>query len=124
MVNVINAFIRGLEKPIILCLLSLKPKYGYELIKEFKSLTGRKLKPSIVYPFLQWLEREGFAVSRQIMKGKRKLKCYSLTEKGQELLKNLQDKLRASIGEVIKEFIKKRGFSHRDKVDLADLAIL
>jgi len=108
MVNVINAFIRGLEKPIILCLLSLKPKYGYELIKEFKSLTGRKLKPSIVYPFLQWLEREGFAVSRQIMKGKRKLKCYSLTEKGQELLKNLRDKLRASIGEVIKEFLRKK----------------
>jgi len=108
MVNVIDAFIRGLEKPIILWLLSLKPRYGYELIKEFKSLTGRKLKPGIVYPFLQWLEREGFAASRQIMKGKRRLKCYSLTEKGQELLKNLRDKLRVSVGEVIKEFIRKR----------------
>ena len=82
MVNVIDAFIRGLEKPIILWLLSLKPRYGSELIKEFESLTGRKLKPGIVYPFLQWLERDGFAVSRQIMKGKRRLKCYSLTEKG------------------------------------------
>ena len=57
MVNVIDAFIRGLEKPIILWLLSLKPRYGSELIKEFESLTGRKLKPGIVYPFLQWLER-------------------------------------------------------------------
>jgi len=108
MVNIINAFIRGLEKPIILWLLSLKPRYGYELIKEFKSLTGRKLKPSIVYPFLQGLEREGYAVSREIMKGKRRLKCYSLTEKGQELLRNLRDKLRVSVGEVIKEFIRKR----------------
>ena len=108
MVNVINAFIRGLEKPIILWLLSLKPRYGYELVKEFKSLTGRKLKPGVVYPFLQLLEREEFAVSRQIIKGKRRLKCYSLTERGQELLKNLRDKLRVSVGEVIKEFIKKR----------------
>ena len=108
MVNVVNAFIRGFEKPIILWLLYLKPRHGYELIREFKSLTGRKLKPSIVYPFLQWLEREGYAVSRQIMRGKRRLKCYSLTEKGQELLKNLQDKLRASIGEVIKEFLRKK----------------
>ena len=108
MVNIINAFIRGLEKPIILWLLSLKPRYGYELIKEFKSLTGRKLKPGIVYPFLQWLERDGFAVSRQIMKGKRRLKCYSLTEKGQELLKNLRAKFRVSVGGVIKEFIRKR----------------
>ena len=103
MVNVIDAFIRGLEKPIILWLLSLKPRYGSELIKEFKSLTGRKLKPGIVYPFLQWLERDGFAVSRQIMKGKRRLKCYSLTEKGQELLKNLRAKFRVSVGEVINE---------------------
>jgi len=105
MVNIIDAFIRGLQKPIILWLLSVKPRHGYELITEFKSLTGRKLKPSIVYPFLQWLEREGYAVSRQIMRGKRRLKCYSLTEKGQKLLKNLQDKLRASIWEVIKEFL-------------------
>jgi len=107
MVNIINAFIRGFEKPIILWLLSFKPRYGYELIREFKSLTGRKLKPGIVYPFLQWLEREGFAVSRQIMKGKRRLKCYSLTEKGQDLLKDLRNKLKASVGEVIKEFIRK-----------------
>ena len=103
MVNVIDAFIRGLEKPIILWLLSLKPRYGSELIKEFESLTGRKLKTGIVYPFLQWLERDGFAVSRQIMKGKRRLKCYSLTEKGQELLKNLRAKFRVSVGEVINE---------------------
>jgi len=108
MVDIINAFIRGFEKPIILWLLSVKSRHGYELIREFKQLTGCKLKPSMVYPFLQWLEREGYAVSRQIMKGKRRLKCYSLTEKGQELLKNLREKLRVSVGEVIKEFIRKR----------------
>jgi len=107
MVNVINAFIRGFEKPIILWLLSLRPRHGYELIKEFRRLTGRKLKPSIVYPFLQWLEKEGFAKSELVERGKRRLKRYFLTEKGEELLNNIRKRFSNSIGNIIREFIKK-----------------
>jgi len=103
MVNIINAFIRGFEKPIILWLLSRKPRHGYEIIKEFGSITGRKLKPSIVYPFLHWLEKEGYAISKYIEKGKRKVKCYSLTEKGEKLLKNVRTFFSKSIKELIEE---------------------
>ncbi|HEX68963.1 hypothetical protein B6U79_03395 [Candidatus Bathyarchaeota archaeon ex4484_231] len=108
MVKVVDAFLRGFEKPIILLLLSYKPRHGYELIKEFRTLTGRRLKPSIVYPFLQWLEKEGFAVSKKIERGKRKLKRYSLTEKGEQLLKNLRERLSNSIKEVVRDLIKKK----------------
>ncbi len=86
MVDVIDAFMRGLEKPLILWLISQGPRHGYELIKEVKRLTGQKLKPSVLYPLLYQLEREGFLVSELIRKGRRELKCYRLTEKGKTLL--------------------------------------
>jgi DNA-binding PadR family transcriptional regulator len=108
MVNAYDAFLRSLEKPVILWLLSQKPRHGYELILEFKKLTGRKLKPSIVYPFLHRLEREGFAVSKWIEKGKRKIKCYSLTSRGENLLKRAREIFSKPLREVLMDFIEKR----------------
>ncbi|MGB9756439.1 MAG: PadR family transcriptional regulator [Candidatus Bathyarchaeales archaeon] len=101
MVDVINAFMRGLEKPLILWLISQGPKHGYELIKEFKRLTGQKLKPGALYPLLYRLEDEGFVASEWIKKGRRDLKYYSLTEKGKDLLM----KVRSLFGESIRGII-------------------
>lgn len=101
MVKIGDTFLRGLEKPIILWLLSRKPRHGYELIVEFKRLTGRRLKPSIVYPFLHRLEREGFASSQWLVKGKRKIKHYTLTKNGEELFK----KVRETFAKPLKEFL-------------------
>jgi DNA-binding PadR family transcriptional regulator len=86
MVDVINAFMRGLERPLILWLISQGPKHGYGLVKEVKRLTGQKLKPGTLYPLLYWLEDEGFVVSEWIKKGRRELRYYRLTEKGKTLL--------------------------------------
>ena len=86
MVDVVDAFMRGLEKPLILWLISQKPRHGYEIIKEVKRLTGQKLKPSALYPLLNRLEGEGFLVGEWMKKGRRKLKCYRLTRKGKMLL--------------------------------------
>lgn len=86
MVKISNIFLRGLERPIILWLLAHKPRHGYELILEFRRLTGRKLKPSIVYPFLHKLEKGGFASAEWIIKGKKRVRHYSLTKKGEDLL--------------------------------------
>jgi len=101
MVRVVKAFLQGLNRPIILWLLSRRPMHGYEIIKEFKRLTGRRLKPSIVYPFLHWLEREGFAISEWVTIGKRKVRCYSLTQKGRGLLRRVRRLLRKSINEIL-----------------------
>jgi len=107
MVNIYDAFLRGLEKPIILWLLSRKPRHGYELILEFKILTGRKLKPSIVYPFLHKLDRGGFAVAEWVKKGKRRIRCYSLTNSGENLLKKIRETFNNPIKEVLMDLIKK-----------------
>lgn len=90
MVDVIAAFLRGLEKPLILWLLSQKPRHGYEIIKEIKRLTGKKLKPGTLYPLLHWLEAEGFIVGRWIKRGQRDLRCYHLTKKGEALVLKLR----------------------------------
>ena len=107
--NFVYAFIRGLNKPIILWLLYIKPRSGYELMKEFTKLTGQKLKPGIVYPFLHHLEKGGFTVSKWIEKGKRKIKYYSLTKKGENLLGRVRNFFSMPIKELITDMLAEKG---------------
>ena len=105
MVDVVDAFMRGLEKPLILWLISQGPRHGYGLIKEVKRLTGRKLKPSVLYPILYQLEGEGFLVSEWIRKGRRELKCYRLTKKGKTLLAKVRGLFSNPIRRVIVDLL-------------------
>lgn len=111
MVNVIDAFMRGLEKPLILWLISQGPRHGYELIKEVKRLTGQKLKPGVLYPLLYQLEGEGFLAGEWIRKGRRELKRYRLTEKGKTLLAKVRgffsNPIRIVIADLLSETEKK-----------------
>jgi len=108
MVKVNDAFLRGLERPVILWLLSDKPRHGYELILEFKRLTGRKLKPAMVYPFLRKLEKGGFAVGEWVKKGKRRLRYYSLTNRGERLLRKVQGMFNKPLKQVLVDLISHR----------------
>lgn len=108
MVKVNDAFLRGLERPVILWLLSHKSRHGYELILEFKRLTGQKLKPAMVYPFLRKLEKGGFAVSEWVEKGKRRLRYYSLTKRGEHLLKNVRRMFNKPLKEALIDLINHR----------------
>jgi DNA-binding PadR family transcriptional regulator len=105
MVDVIAAFMRGLEKPLILWLISQGPRHGYELIKEFRRLTGQKLKPSMLYPTLHQLESKGFLAGELVRRGRRELKCYRLTKKGKALLAKVRGLFSNPIRRVIADFI-------------------
>ena len=105
MVDVVDAFMRGLEKPLMLWLISQGPRHGYELIKEVKRLTGRKLKPSVLYPTLYQLESEGFLAGEWIRRGRRELKCYRLTEKGKALFAKVRGLFSNPIRRVIADLI-------------------
>ncbi|MEM3728371.1 MAG: PadR family transcriptional regulator [Candidatus Bathyarchaeia archaeon] len=107
MAKISNIFLRGLEKPIILWLLAHKPRHGYELIVEFKRLTGRKLKPSIVYPFLHKLERGGFASAKWLAKGKKRVKNYALTKSGEDLLSKVKEMFSEPVKQVLMDLIEK-----------------
>jgi len=108
MVNIVDSFVHGLEKPLILWLLSNQPRHGYELVKEFRKLTGQKLKPGIIYPFLHWLEDEGFAVSEWVKRSGRNLRCYRLTEKGKRLLLKVHELFSNPLREVIADLSSER----------------
>jgi len=101
MVNADQAFLRSLDKPIILWLMSREPIHGYGIINELKRLTGRKLTPGFIYPFLNWLEEKGYTVSEWIERNNRIAKYYSLTEKGEALLNKIRELFNKPIGDVL-----------------------
>jgi len=105
MVDAVRAFQRGLERPLILWLISKGPIHGYKIIKEVKRLTGRRLKPATLYPLLNRLEDEGFLVSELIKKGRRELRCYHLTEKGKTFLAKMFDLFKLPIRRIIADLL-------------------
>ena len=60
---------------------------GYDLMKSFETV-GKKPSPGYIYPLLKDLQNKKFI---SVKKDKRR-KVYSITKKGKELLKNLEDK--------------------------------
>ncbi len=106
MVDVISAFMRGLEGPIMLWIMSNdRPVHGYALIKEFERLTGQKLKPSKLYPLLYRLEDEGIITGEWIKKGCRAIRCYHLTQKGKTLLAEVTDLFKMPIKTIFIELL-------------------
>ncbi len=114
MVDVVNSFLQGLDRPLILWLLSKKPKHGYELMREIKRLTGRKLKPSTLYPLLYWFESEGYVVGVWVEKGDRNLRRYSLTTEGKQVLTKISNLLNKPLRHVIDDLIGE----HKEKLDI------
>lgn len=106
MSNLVDSFLRGIYLPVILWRLSKKSSHGYELIKEVKQLTGKKMKSSTLYPLLHLLEREGFIVCEHVKKGQKDLKSYSLTEKGRDLLTKMREFFHGPIREMILDLLE------------------
>ena len=90
MVEIVKSFLNGLNIVVILWLLSVKPRHGYEIIKEIKRLTGVSLNPGVVYLFLHRLEEEGLALSRRVTEKNKARRCYFLTAKGKRLFNRLK----------------------------------
>jgi len=115
--KLVESFIRGFSKPLILWLICLKPMHGYNLIKEFKHITGKRLKPAVIYPFLHALEEKGYVVGTWMSRGKRKIKRYSVTQKGKTLLASIKKHFTMPIREIILELLfnnkkKRKGEMH------------
>ncbi len=104
--DILHVIRRGLTRPIVLWLLESKPRCGYELINEFKRLTGHRLQPGIIYPFLYALEREGFIICSLVERGRRRIKYYRLTDKGRDLLEKIKCFFRRPVKEVIVDLLE------------------
>lgn len=106
--NLGEAFVRGFSRPLIIWLIFLKPMHGYNLMREFKNITGKRLKPGVVYPFLHSLEEGGYIVGMWAKNGKRRVKSYRLTAKGERLLKSLKKRVAVPLGDILLELLRIR----------------
>ncbi len=105
--EIIGDVIRNLSKLVILWSISRKTQSGYRIIKEMERVTGQSFHPGIVYPLLYKLEQDGFITGECVQKGRKRIKYYSLTEKGRELLNRtgrlFELPLRAALQDFLKE---------------------
>ena len=103
--DVIRSTIRGFSRYIILWILTQKPESGYRISKELKRLTGRSFNTGVVYPLLYRLEERDFINGKWLSRGKRRIKQYSITEKGTKLIKQMQKLFEMPIRDVLKDFL-------------------
>lgn len=108
MVDAVCAFQRGLDRPLILWLISKGPVHGYEINKEVNRLTGRCLKPATLYPLLNKLGADGFLVSDLMEKGHRKIRRYRLTTKGQNFLAKTSELFKLPMRRIIADLMGKQ----------------
>ena len=86
-----KGIMKGPGKIMILWLISKERSHGYELMTQLQddSIAADKLKmpsPSKIYPILHELEKNGLIEGTWEYHGKRKLKYYQITEKGNNTL--------------------------------------
>ena len=73
----------------ILTVLYEGPIHGYKLITRFRKVIGKEISPSLVYPFLQRLEKAGFVTHTIKPVGEKPRKVYCLTPEGKTLCRRL-----------------------------------
>lgn len=106
--DLIKATLRGFSRAIILWMASRKPMSGYRITKEMGRLTGRSFTSGVVYPLLYELEEKDFLTSEWEQRGKRRIKYYSITEKGEKLLKHLRELFEMPVREVLKDLLEEK----------------
>lgn len=103
--DLVKATLRGFSRVIILWLISRKPMSGYGIVKELKRLTGQKFHSGVVYPLLYELEENKLIAGKWMQKGRRRIKHYSITKEGRELLNLIRELFEMPVKEILKDFI-------------------
>jgi len=98
----IKEFLSDFSRFYILTILYEKPSHGYEILGKFQTRLGKKVSPSLVYPFLQQLERRGLIIHRLKKVAEKKKKVFELTEDGKELCIRLFKRFSNLVSVVIK----------------------
>jgi DNA-binding PadR family transcriptional regulator len=81
----IDEFLSDFSRFYILTILYEKPSHGYEILSKFRKRVGKKVSPSLVYPFLQQLEQKRLVKHHVKKVGAKEKKVFELTEEGKEL---------------------------------------
>ena len=81
----IDELISDFSRFYILTILYEGPAHGYQILSRFKQRVKKKVSPSLVYPFLQQLEKKGLVKHTIKPVGEKEKKVFELTKKGREL---------------------------------------
>ncbi len=106
--ELVRGVIRNLSRLIILWILKQKSLSGYSVLKEMERLTEQKFHPGIIYPLLYELEDEIFITGEWVLKNKRRIKSYTITEKGIQLLNRLHRLFEFPMKEILQDFLNEK----------------
>lgn len=81
----VDGFISDFSRFYMLTILFEGPVHGYSILNRFKRTVGKKVSPSLVYPFLQQLEEKGLVRHTSKPVGEKEKKVFELTKEGKEL---------------------------------------
>lgn len=101
---------KGYLRIAVLTLLSRKPRYGYEIMKEIKERTGGFWRPTAggIYPILQSLEESAY-IEGEWDTRRRRRKTYRITETGRSTLQQAltrQNQIAGNISNLFREYMK------------------
>jgi DNA-binding PadR family transcriptional regulator len=85
----------------VIMLLYERPRHGYGIISAIRNRLGKKVSPSLVYPFLHQLEEGGLVRSLLQPVGRKPKKVYELTGEGQQLATRLFKRLASLVSVAI-----------------------
>lgn len=105
--DLVKATIRGFSRVVILWLVSRKSMSGYSISKELKKLTGWSFHSGVVYPLLYKLEENKLVNGKWMQKGRRRIKYYSATKHGVELLNRVRELFEMPVKEILKDFMSR-----------------
>jgi len=115
--EIVKIILRGFSRFIILWILTNKKLSGYNITKALENLTGEKYKTSSVYPLLYELEENQFIFGEAIMKGRRRIILYGITDKGLQILEQIRENLESPIRNAISDFLSFQPIPNEEESD-------
>jgi DNA-binding PadR family transcriptional regulator len=91
----------GMIRSSIVLLLSEKPLHGYGIMKEVENRIGRPVNPSLLYPFLKQLEKNGLVRSTEKPVGLKPKKVYELTATGKKLATRIHKRIASMVSSAV-----------------------
>ena len=90
-------FARDFLDVVVLRLIQVKPRWGYEIMAEIKNTFQIKTGASKIYPLLTSLEANGFIKSRWKYEGRKRKKLYEITPQGVKFLESVYNFLKEQV---------------------------
>jgi len=97
----IDEFVSDFSRFYILTILYEGPCHGYSILDRFRKRLKKDVSPSLIYPFLQSLEKKGIVKYTTKPIGEKERKVYELTEEGRELCERLFKRFAALVSTAI-----------------------